>query len=68
MRNRAKRDTALALAQIDALATLTQEVMNSLQSVKHGDTPSIVTMRNWVLNGRGSIDAVVLAHMMPAEA
>ncbi len=55
MRNRARRDTALAVAQIDALGKLIQEVMNNLQSVKHGEAPSIVTMRSWVLAAEGAL-------------
>jgi hypothetical protein len=49
MRNRADRDARLAVAQVDALVALVQEIVSNLQSVKHGQAPSIATMRSWLL-------------------
>jgi hypothetical protein len=42
MRNRADRDTKLAVAQVEALVSLIQDIVSNLQSVKHGEAPSIV--------------------------
>jgi hypothetical protein len=55
MRGRASRDTRLAVAQVEALISLVQEVMGSLQSVKHGKAPNIATMRSWVLAAEGAL-------------
>jgi Predicted pPIWI-associating nuclease len=60
MRNRADRDTRLAIAQVDALVSLIQEVVNNLQSVKHGEAPSIATMRSWVLAAEGALAQLFL--------
>jgi hypothetical protein len=37
MRHRSNRDARLAVSQVEALATLVQDVAGNLQSVKHGD-------------------------------
>ena len=60
MRNRTARDAKLAAAQVDALVILVQEVTNNLQSVKHGEVPSIATMRNWVLAAEGALAQLFL--------
>ena len=49
MRDRSKRDIALAQVQVESLVRLVQEVVNDLQSVKHGEAPTIAVMRSWVL-------------------
>jgi hypothetical protein len=49
MRDRSKRDTALAQAQVESLVSLIQAIVNDLQSVKHGEAPTIAVMRGWVL-------------------
>ena len=60
MRNRAARDAKLAAAQVDALIILVQEVTNNLQSVKHGEAPSIATMRSWILAAEGALAQLFL--------
>lgn len=60
MRNRAARDAKLAAAQVDALVILVQEVTNNLQSVKHGEAPSIATMRSCVLAAEGALAQLFL--------
>lgn len=60
MRNRADRDARLAVAQVEALVSLVQEIVNNLQSVKHGEAPSIAIMRSWVLAAEGALAQLFL--------
>lgn len=60
MRDRANRDAKLAVAQVDALISLVQEIVNNLQSVKHSEAPSIVIMRSWVLAAEGALAQLFL--------
>lgn len=60
MRERSKRDTRLAVAQVEALVTLVQDVMDNLQSVKHGDAPSMAVMRGMVQATEGALSQLLL--------
>jgi hypothetical protein len=60
MRDRADRDAKLAATQVDTLAGLVQEVVQNLQSVKHGEAPSMATMRSWVLAAEGALSQLFL--------
>jgi len=60
MRNRSNRDARLAVSQVEALVTLVQDVMENLQSVKHGEAPAIAVMRGWVLATEGALSQLLL--------
>lgn len=60
MRNRSKRDTDLAVGQVEALAKLLQELVGDFQSVKHAEATSIVVMRNWVLSTEAALSQLLL--------
>lgn len=60
MRNRSNRDARLAVSQVEALVTLVQDVMDNLQSVKHGEAPAIAVMRGWVLATEGALSQLLL--------
>ena len=60
MRSRSVRDGKLASAQVEALVGLIQEVVNDMQSVKHGDAPSIATMRSWLLAAEAALAQLFL--------
>lgn len=60
MRNRSKRDARLAVSQVEALVTLVQDVMENLQSVKHGEAPAIAVMRGWVMATEGALSQLLL--------
>lgn len=60
MRNRSDRDARLAVSQVETLATLVQDVMQNLQSVKHGQAPVVAVMRGWVLTTEGALSQLLL--------
>ncbi len=60
MRNRSNRDARLAGSQVEALVTLVQDVMENLQSVKHGEAPAIAVMRGWVMATEGALSQLLL--------
>ena len=60
MRNRSKRDTNLAVGQVDALAKLIQDLVGNFQSVKHAEATTIVVMRNWVLSTEAALSQLLL--------
>lgn len=62
MRNRSKRDASLAVSQVEALVNLVQDVMENLQSVKHGEAPVMAVMRGWVLATEGALSQLLLHH------
>jgi hypothetical protein len=60
MRHRSNRDARLAVSQVEALATLVQDVAGNLQSVKHGDAPAMAVMRGWVQAAEGALSQLLL--------
>jgi hypothetical protein len=60
MRHRSKRDARLAVSQVEALATLVNDVVDDLQSVKHGPAPSIAVMRGMVQAAEGALSQLLL--------
>lgn len=60
MRTRSKRDAALANAQVESLTSMIQALANDLQSVKHGEAPSIAVMRGWVLATESALSLLLL--------
>ena len=60
MRHRSNRDARLAVSQVEALATLVQDVAGNLQSVKHGDAPAMAVMRSWVQAAEGALSQLLL--------
>lgn len=60
MRHRSERDARLAVSQVEALATLVQDVAGNLQSVKHGEAPTIAVMRGWVQAAEGALSQLLL--------
>lgn len=60
MRNRSDRDARLAVTQVEAFATLVQDVAGALQSVKHSEAPAMAVMRAWVLAAEGSLSQLLL--------
>jgi hypothetical protein len=60
MRGRSARDTALAAAQVESLVSLIQKIVEDMQSVKHGDAPSIATMRCWLLAAEAALAQLFL--------
>jgi hypothetical protein len=60
MRHRSERDAKLAVAQVEALATLVHDVMGNLQSVKHGKAPTMAIMRGWVQATEGALSQLLL--------
>lgn len=60
MRHRSDRDARLAVSQVEALATLIQDVAGNLQSVKHGEAPAMAVMRGWVQAAEGALSQLLL--------
>lgn len=60
MRHRPQRDADLAVAQVDALVDLVQGLVGNLQSAKHGQAPSIATMRSWVFATESALSQLFL--------
>jgi Predicted pPIWI-associating nuclease len=60
MHNLSNRDARLAVSQVEALATLVQDVAGNLQSVKHGDAPAMAVMRGWVQAAEGALSQLLL--------
>jgi len=60
MRHRSNQDARLATSQVECLATLVQVVAGNLQSVKHGEAPTMAVMRNWVHAAEGALSQLLL--------
>lgn len=60
MRDRSARDTRLAAAQVEALVSLIQNVVADMQSVKHGEAPTIAVMRCWLLAAEAALSQLFL--------
>ena len=60
MRHRSNQDARLAISQVESLATLVQVVAGNLQSVKHGEAPTMAVMRGWVHAAEGALSQLLL--------
>ncbi len=60
MRERADRDARLVETQVEAHISLVTQLMQNLQSVKHGDPPSIAVMRSMVMTAEAVLSLLLL--------
>ena len=62
MRNRAQRDSELAWTQVDALASLLQNIMNTMQGYKHSEAQTVVVMQGWLMSTEGALLQLLVHH------
>lgn len=60
MRNRSKRDVALANRQVEGLVGLVQDLMDNFQGNKHAEATTIVVLRNWVMTTEAALSQLLL--------
>ena len=60
MRNRSKRDIALANRQVEALVSLVQGLMDNFQNVKHAEATTIVVLRSWVMTTEAALSQLLI--------